>query len=36
MNLKETAVKVGLVVAGLIVGKALASLLKNAGVNITA
>lgn len=34
MNVKETLTKVGLVVAGLLVGKALATVLKNAGVNI--
>lgn len=36
MNAKEAVIKVGLVVIGLAVGKAVAVALKNAGVNITA
>jgi len=34
MNTKETLMKVGLAIAGLLVGKALANVLRNAGVNI--
>jgi hypothetical protein len=36
MNAKETLTKVGLVVIGLAVGKALAGFLKSAGVKILA
>jgi len=36
MNAKEVLTKVGLAIAGLLVGKALSVALKNAGVSIAA